>query len=157
MAQDSNRRYNYVVKFLNNTNMTSYVAEYEGLLDALMVAKDTDIYCQPMISEEQFNEELITLLTSGQIKVKHRGEETVVMLTKRDLSTDVETPVYDGTIVPFVAGATGIITSNKIPAARDYKNDEQRKEANSPVAKTQDNKHSEMYTIMRVVPPVAKD
>jgi hypothetical protein len=109
-------RYNYVVKFLNNGEMTSTTHEYENLFDAIAVAKDTDVNYRPMIPEAQFNDELITLLTSGQITVKHGRDEITVMLTKLDILTNIETPVYDGTIIPFVAGASGTIT---VPVARN--------------------------------------
>lgn len=59
----------YTVKFINLTeNTIEFEGEYESLMDALVVCKNTNMsnhYHRPAMSDEKFNESLLELLITG--------------------------------------------------------------------------------------------
>lgn len=96
----------YRVKFIDLVNRSQEVFDYDNLFDAIKVAKETKIglngFIKPAIPNSVFNERLLELLTLGFIMVGPKTEEyaqgsTMVMLTKADLDTRIETSVFNET------------------------------------------------------------
>ncbi|MFE1915008.1 hypothetical protein [Streptomyces anandii] len=105
------------VKFLNLTEQTKEEFEYSNLMDALRVVKETSLDGVKM-SNDQFDTELIHLLTSGFIyRGKKPLDEYVIMLHKR-LENDELVPVYGPGIVPFVAVTPLPVANVNVPTPR---------------------------------------
>ena len=95
------------VKFLDLTERISEVFEYTHLMDALKVAKDTqlsDRTHKPAMSDELFDNELGNLITSGFV---YAGEKTseypdgVLMITLHKVDDwGVEVPVHPALPMP---------------------------------------------------------
>lgn len=99
----------YIVKFTNLEENTRDAFSYTHLWDALSVAKNTligsDRIHRPMITDSQFDECLLTLLTTGMV---YGGPKTVdypegcyiISLHQRDEET--ESTVYSALPMPRV-------------------------------------------------------
>jgi hypothetical protein len=96
----------YRVKFIDLVNRSQDTFDYDNLFDAIKVAKETQIgslgFTKPAIPDLVFNERLLELLTSGFLMVGPKTEDYVqgsvmIMLTKADLDTRVETSVFNTT------------------------------------------------------------
>jgi hypothetical protein len=102
----------FIVKFYNLTENTVSSFEYEHLFEALAVAKNTDISDSrinvPAMSNDKFDSELFTLLTSGFIYCgdrtpEHPDGEYMVGLVKRDFENGDERVVYSALPMPQFA------------------------------------------------------
>lgn len=109
----------YVVKFLHLEERTKDEFEYAHLMDALKVAKETNLASMASrihsaaLSDKQFDELLMTLLTSGFVYTGRRTEQypdgnMMVYLLKRDDNLK-DTPVYPVMPIPFQVNRSGIV------------------------------------------------
>jgi len=101
------------VKFINMVEQTKDEFDYDNLWDALKVCKETNIGPDRIHSEsmtnEQFDEELLILLTQGFIYVGPKtnqypeGYIMLMLLSVAEDGTSAERPVYSALPMPFTA------------------------------------------------------
>lgn len=106
------------VKFLHLAEQTKTEFDYDNLFDAIKVCKETNIghnrIHREAMTNEQFDSQLLTLLTTGFIYTgdklnEYADGDIMIMLLQVEERTGIERPVYPNVVpVPFQTNREGI-------------------------------------------------